>query len=144
MATIFSYLVYVCALDLRHCDEVIGQQHAVVGTDSTNVRQALIAVEEEFLAEMLQLLRVLCKHESKSFLFILYELILSSYQIVLRPFEAPPRNILRSEKFLLPLNQVSLFLDKVLLDSLADDLQLSEGFVLCHVVLEVPTQVDLE
>ena len=39
-------LVDVGAHDLRHCDEVVGQELAIVVTNSAHLRQALIAVEE--------------------------------------------------------------------------------------------------
>ena len=48
-----TYLVNVCALDLRHRDEVIREEKAVVLADPPYFRQALIAVEEELFSEAL-------------------------------------------------------------------------------------------
>ena len=42
-------LVYVGAHDLRHCDEVVGQELAIVVANSAHLRQALIAIEEILL-----------------------------------------------------------------------------------------------
>ncbi len=68
---------------------------------------------------MLQLLRLLRQHEPKSFLFILEQFIFTSDEIILRTLEAPPWYILWLKKFFLPLNQVSLFFDKVLFNLLS-------------------------
>ena len=83
-------MVYVGALDLRHRNEVVRQQVSVVTADTSHLRQALIAVEEEFFAEVLQLLRILRQHEAERLLFVLEELLLAADKIVLRTLEAPP------------------------------------------------------
>ena len=63
-------LIDIGALDLRHCNEVIGEEKPVVLADPSNFGQALIAVEEELFSEVLQLLRLLRQHEAEGFLLV--------------------------------------------------------------------------
>ena len=64
-------LVDVGALDLGHSDEVLRQQVSVVRPDAPHLRQTLIAVEEELLSLLLQLLALPRQHESKTLLLVL-------------------------------------------------------------------------
>ena len=64
-------LVDVGALDLRHRDEVIGEERAIVLTNSAHLCQALVTVEEELLPLVLQLLTLLCQHEPEAYFFVL-------------------------------------------------------------------------
>ena len=43
-----TYLVYIGALDLAHCDEVVRQQITVVIANPTHFSQTLVGVEEQF------------------------------------------------------------------------------------------------
>ena len=90
-------LVDVGALDLRHGDEVLRQQVAVVGAHAPHLRQALIAVEEELFALRLELLALACQHESEALLLVVEQLVLSPDEVVLGPLEAPPGDVLRLE-----------------------------------------------
>ena len=105
--------------------------------DAAHLGQALVAVEEQLFAEVLQLLRLLCEHVPKGFLLVVQKLIFSSDQVVLGTFEAPPGDVLRAIKLFFPFDYVSLFLDKVLLDLFAQGVQLAERLVLSHMVLQV-------
>ena len=64
-------LIYVCALDLTHCDEMICQQRSIVITHSSDFTQALIGIEEEFFTQILKFLRFLCKHVFERLVFVL-------------------------------------------------------------------------
>ena len=94
--------------------------------DSAYFRQALVAIEEKFLSEVLQLLRLLRQHEPKGFLFVEEKFLFTSDEIVLRPLKPPPRYVLRLKQLIFPFNQVPLLLDEVLFDCLAQGRQFSE------------------
>ena len=82
-------MIHVGALYLRHCDEVIRKQEAVVCSHTTHLSQALIAVKEELFTESLQLLRLFGQHVAESLLFVLKQLVLAPDQVVLRTLESP-------------------------------------------------------
>ena len=93
-------LVDVGAHDLRHCDEVVGQELAIVVANSAYLRQALIAVEEILFPQVFKLLRFLCHHEAECFLFILDQLVSSSYHLILWTLKAPLCNVLSLEQLI--------------------------------------------
>ena len=68
---------------------MICEQQAVVLADTTHLRQALVAVEEEFLAHVLQLLRFFGQHVPKSLLFVQEQFLFSSDKLILVAFKAP-------------------------------------------------------
>ena len=137
-------LVDVGALDLRHCDEVIRQKQAVILADSAHLRKALIAVKEELLAVVLQLLRLFRQHEAEGLLLVNEELFFAPNEVVLGALKAPPRDVLRLEQLLLAFEQVALLLDEVLFDLLSQGRELSEGLMLAHMVLQVAAKVYVE
>ena len=68
---------------------MISQEESIIRADSSHLRQALVTVEEELFAEVLQLLRFLCQHEAECLFFVLQEFVLATDQIVLGALEAP-------------------------------------------------------
>ena len=110
-------MVDVCALDLAHRNEVVGQKVSIVDADSSDLCEALIGEERKFLSVKLKLLSLVGEHKFERDIFIFRNLIKSLGELLLRAHVLPSGGLVRraaEEPFLL-VKESLLLLNVILL-----------------------------